>query len=322
MRFSTQELLDGVSLFSKARVLVVGDIILDQYTFGETERLSPEAPIPVLKKIKDEYTLGGAANVAANVASLGGEVTLAGVIGRDDYAQILKNLLACARVSPSALISHKTRGTILKQRLVAGNHQLLRVDIEDPSKYEEEIYKEMFEKIKKLMKKVSVVVLSDYDKGCFSKTFTEAVIKEAKRLKRFIIADCKPSNLHFFSDADLLTPNFKEGKEMTGERESSAIGKSLLKKTKANILLTRGAEGMDLFLRKEAMVHIPAHPVEVFDVSGAGDTVVAVMALAVASGSDLNKAATIATAAASNVVSKMGTATVGIDELYVALDFQ
>ena len=204
-----------VDKFKEKTILVVGDIMLDKYVYGETTRISPEAPVPVVKIMRDEFILGGAANVANNVASLKGNVILAGVIGKDKDGEILKKLLKQKNIN-SILFEDEERPTIVKERIISGNnYQLLRLDYEKTSIIDEKIQKKMFDEIKLNIKKIDVILLSDYSKGVLSDKLSKSLIKLGKENKIPVIVDGKPENSEWYKNCTLITPNLKEATAMS-----------------------------------------------------------------------------------------------------------
>lgn len=316
-----QKIVKAIKNFSKKRVAVVGDLMLDRFTYGDVTRISPEAPIPIFKQTHEKLALGGAANVANNLASLGAKVTLCGVVGNDNDKKSFMRLIKDSDINGSHIFTDKTRHTTVKNRMVSGNNQLLRLDNEDTSFIDHQTEKKLIAKIVPLVTKNDIIVLSDYSKGIFSKRLVKEIISSAKRHRKKILGDVKPKYMDFFLGVDLISPNLKEAREMTGLENVEEVGKSLVKHFKTDVFITRGPDGITLFRRNGKSTHIPGKKVEVFDVSGTGDTVVALLALAVVSGLDLESAGHLANIAGAIVVKKPGTATLTSEELLSALDF-
>lgn len=313
----------GLGQFKKKLVLVIGDLMLDQYTFGEVSRISPEGPVPILRKIDEKFVPGGAGNVANNLVSLGAKVVLCGVVGNDHYKDKLLDILSEQGIETRAVLVHKKRPTILKHRFVAGNsHQLLRVDDEITDNLETEEEQQLFERIEKEIKKVNIIILSDYAKGLFSRSFTQQIIKLAKRQNKRVLADIKPKNKDYFMGVDVITPNRKEAQEMAGTENVNEAGKQLVSYFGADVLITKSDEGMSIFEKNGKNKEIPARKIKVFDVGGAGDTVMAVVALGLASNLSLEDAAWLANYAGEIVVQKPGTAVLTIEELVLAFKDQ
>lgn len=312
--------LSIVEKFKEKTVLVVGDIMIDKYVYGETSRISPEAPVPIVRIMRDEYVLGGAANVANNIVSLKGKVVLAGVVGKDKEAKRLKQILKKKNIK-SILYEDEERPTIVKERIISGNnYQLLRLDYEKTSIIDEKIQKKMFEDIKSKIKEIDVILLSDYSKGVLSDKLSKSIIKLGKENKIPVIVDGKPENSEWYKNCTLITPNLKEAIAMSGiKQDIIKMGKSIVKKLNCNVFITRGGEGISVFDKKERHSHIP--PVQItklFDVTGAGDTVMATTALGISSGLNLVETAKLANYAAGLVVQKPGTAVISPDELKTA----
>lgn len=300
---------------STARVLVVGDIILDQYIYGETNRISPEAPVPVLRVESSEERAGGAANVAINISSLGVSVKLLGITGKDDSSKRLEKILNDKGVE-CHFIKCDNFSTITKQRVLSRHQQLIRLDYEK----EKDSFdtSELIEQYSELINSVDVVVLSDYAKGSLERVQT--LIQYANEKKVKVLVDPKSNDFSIYKSADIITPNLKEFEAVVGESKSydDLIEKAskLHKELELHALLvTRGEKGMTLIRGSQEPVHLKAEAHEVYDVTGAGDTVIAVLASALACEHELEQATALANTAAGLVVEKLGAATVTIDEL-------
>ncbi|MEI7841995.1 MAG: D-glycero-beta-D-manno-heptose-7-phosphate kinase [Gallionellaceae bacterium] len=301
--------------FENARVLVVGDVMLDRYWFGDVHRISPEAPVPVLKVSRVEERPGGAANVARNITSLGAHCTLLSVVGADEAGDCLQKLLI-EEGGVEALL-HRDEGfsTIVKLRAVARQQQLLRIDFETPPSHE--VLQATLAEYKEKLPDCDVVILSDYGKGGL--THIAEMIRLARATGKRVLADPKGEDYARYQGATLLTPNRSEFREVAGGWSSETELNSKAEKLRAELnlealLVTRSEEGMSLF-RKDSVLHEPTHAREVFDVSGAGDTVIATLAVMLASGADLGEAVRIANRAAGIVVGKLGTAVVSRNEI-------
>ena len=300
---------------AKARLLVVGDVMLDRYWFGEVSRISPEAPVPVVKVERVEELPGGAANVARNVAALGAKVELLSVIGNDEASTCLQRLLRDEGI-PSRLHRDQAIATTVKLRVIGRQQQLLRIDFEIPPSHEV-----LLSKLADFEKKLSacdVVILSDYAKGGL--THIARMIALAKRAGKTVLVDPKGDDYEQYRNATMLTPNRAEFRQVMGswksEKEFAAKARQLMRKLNLKALLvTRSEEGMTLF-SDGGMLHVPAQAREVYDVSGAGDTVIAALGVMLASGAALPDAVRIANRAAGIVVGKLGTAVVHRDELF------
>jgi len=309
----------NLKLLSKSNIVVFGDVMLDRYVSGSVDRVSPEAPVPVLKPIKEEIRLGGAANVALNLSTLGSKVSLIGIYGKDSSsAQILK-LLKENKIKSELVKS--SLPTITKLRLLSSKQQLLRVDNEEEfTKDDWSSVKERFDKSISL-KSNNLLIISDYGKGTLQDI--PAVIRKAKKLNKTVLVDPKGDNFSKYKGADVITPNFSEFIGEVGpvksEREITTKAKSLIKSLNLGALLvTRGSEGMTLFNKEKGKVvrsDFPTQAKEVFDVSGAGDTVIASLAAALSTGFDMSSAVKLANVAAGIVVGKSGTATASLSEI-------
>ena len=298
-----------------AKVFVVGDIILDQYIYGETNRISPEAPVPIVKVNNSEERPGGAANVAVNVASLGINTQLLGITGNDEASERLESILAQKNVK-CHFIQQDNCPTITKRRVLSQHQQLIRLDYESDKKTENST--ELVKKYIKLLNSVDIIILSDYAKGGLIEV--EALIKYANDKNIPILVDPKSKDFDCYKNATILTPNEKEFEEVVGICETDNVltekGEALLKNLNLEaLLITRGKKGMTLIQKNKSVIHLNAMTHEVFDVTGAGDTVIAVLAAAIASNQSVEVATMLANTAASLVVKKLGTATVTIDEI-------
>jgi len=300
---------------AQARVLVVGDVMLDRYWYGDVNRISPEAPVPVVHVVKEEDRLGGAANVANNVAALGAQVTLMTALGEDDPARVVRDLLKSCGID---FLVHQDTSlqTIVKLRVVGRSQQLLRLDFE--SKPDHEILKQLLKDFSRVIEEFDVVVFSDYGKGGLS--HIPEMIRLAKEANKFILIDPKGRDYSKYKGATVITPNRSELAEVIGhwidESDLQEKVESLCQELQLKaILLTRSEEGMTLFEHEQAPVTIPTTAREVFDVTGAGDTVIATLAVMLGSGQSLKAATNLANKAAGIVVGKFATASVTAEEL-------
>lgn len=314
-----KNLVSILDQFKEKKVLVVGDIMLDWYTYGQVNRISPEAPVPVLNNTEDKFVLGGASNVANNLSCLGTNVALSGFIGHDDSGKKVLGMLEQSAINSDCIVLLENRPTTIKHRYICGNQQILRTDNEIVSSFTPEQESVLFDKLLEKINWCDGVVLSDYAKGLFSANFTSKIIKAIKEKNKPIIGDIKPQNSDYFLGVDYLTPNLKEALEMTGAKDAQEAGLQLMKKNNSNIILTMGADGIMTIDKTGNIKHLATNKVRVYDVSGAGDTVVAVAFLSILSGANLVEAAQLANYAAQLVVQKAGTATVAIDEIKILL---
>ena len=300
--------------FSKARLLVVGDVMLDRYWFGDTNRISPEAPVPVVQVGKIDERLGGAANVARNVAALGAKTTILGVIGDDESGRRISELLKSSGVDSQLEVDAKVPTTV-KLRVIARQQQLIRLDFEEAPSQTALAHK--LERYEKLLGNADVVILSDYGKGALGQV--ALMIEQARTQKKMILVDPKGDDYAKYRGATVLTPNRSELRQVVGQwtseddlmKRAQDLRKSLDLEA---LLLTRSEEGMSLFT-EASVSHVKAQAREVFDVSGAGDTVIGSLAVALAAGWPLERAMALANRAGGIVVGKLGTATVTSEEL-------
>lgn len=301
---------------SKApRILVAGDVMLDRYWFGEVNRISPEAPVPVVRVEKREERLGGAANVARNAAALGAQVGLLGVVGSDEAGNSLESMLTALQIA-SHLKRDPSISTIVKLRVIGRQQQLLRIDFEEAPT--EVVLRDKLTQFNALLPAHDVIVLSDYAKG--SLVDVAQMIVAAKRNNKTVLVDPKGDDFSRYAGATMLTPNKSELKRIVGswssEEQLTAKAQNLRNELDLQaLLLTRSEEGMTLYTA-DGVTNFPAMAREVFDVSGAGDTVIATMAVMLGNGMAMAEAAAIANRAGGIVVGKLGTATVTREELF------
>ncbi len=316
-----------LSRFGSCRVLVVGDIMLDEYVWGSVRRISPEAPVPVVAVRDDTHVLGGAANVAVNIAGLKAKSQLVGLIGNDVAGKDILRLLRKKGIGVSGIVAEPGRPTTRKTRVIAHNQQVVRVDREKKDPPCEKAREALLKNIALLVTEVDGVVLSDYRKGMLTQEIVREVIALAGRHGAFVAVDPKHPDFSFYSGCTIITPNKSEaetamgGQDLCGDAAISKAGKALIKKARAAaILITRGEEGMSLIERgRTASFHVPALARQVFDVTGAGDTVIATLAVAMGAGVPVRDAALLANVAAGVVVGEVGTAPITIDKLRHAL---
>jgi D-beta-D-heptose 7-phosphate kinase / D-beta-D-heptose 1-phosphate adenosyltransferase len=311
--------------FAGCRVLVLGDVMLDRYISGEVRRISPEAPIPVLRAQARRAVLGGAANVAMNVASLGARALLAGVVGMDEAAAEIGRLLAAQPDIGACLVALPGRTTTVKTRFVAGGHQLLRLDEEATAPLDESAEALLLAEYEAALAQADVVVLSDYAKGVLTDRVLDRAIAAARAARKPVIADPKRGTFSAYAGVDVLTPNELEAAHATGvplddDAAAARAGERARAQAGAGaVLVTRSARGLTLVRRDAPALHVPTRAQEVADVSGAGDTLIAAFAVAVGAGAPLPEAAALGNVAAGIAVSKPGTAVVTRGELLAAL---
>lgn len=311
-----KRLLEQIPKFYGKKVLVVGDVGLDEYILGEVRRISPEAPVPVLEVESEDMRLGLAANVAQNIRSLGGDPLLVSVVGEDSGESLLRDLFHRHQVSTDYLVRDASRPTTRKTRVMAQHHHLVRVDREMRSFLPESTEEKVFAKIESLINQVQVIIIEDYAKGVVSRRLLQRIVKLAKNHHVQILVDPHQTNSgDFYAGVDLVKPNFKEAIALSGldydeMRDSPQkiidLGRALQKKTGAHqIVMTRGKEGMIIF-SGEQIVQVPTMARQVFDVTGAGDTVIAALSLGIVAGLSLTDACMLANFAAGYVVGQIG----------------
>jgi D-beta-D-heptose 7-phosphate kinase/D-beta-D-heptose 1-phosphate adenosyltransferase len=307
-------------------VLVVGDVMLDEFLWGKVVRISPEAPVPVVEVTGQSFHLGGAGNVASNVLSLGGAAVLAGVIGSDAAGARLREELAAAGVDASLAISHGGRPTTVKTRIVAHHQQVVRADREQSDNISDDLERTLVANVRQALPSCHAVIVSDYQKGVVTPRVMRTVLELARRRRVPVLVDPKVRHFTLYKRVALLTPNQLETEQATGIKirttaDLQAAGKRILDLLRCQAaLVTRGEHGMCLFERGRRPVHIPTAAREVFDVTGAGDTVIATLALSLCAGASLAQAAMLANYAAGVVVGKLGTATASPDEVVAAVE--
>ena len=323
--FALDHLQALVDRFAGRRLLVLGDLMLDHYLWGRCERISPEAPVPVVEVQKETSSLGGAGNVAANLAALGAEPVLVGLVGEDDRARRLFDAFADRGVDTRAIIRDPSRPTTMKTRIIAHSQQVVRADWESRADVEGPALKTLLGTLERELPKCHGLIVSDYGKGVITRAVLEKAIGVAKAKKLKVAVDPKESHIDAYKGVSILTPNQNEagyvmGQRITDETSLMSVGWGLQKRLDADCaLITRGADGMSLFERSGRYTHLPTVAREVYDVTGAGDTVVSVVALALAAGADYPEACYLANHAAGVVIREVGTATCSPGELRASL---
>ena len=322
--------------FNQANILVVGDLILDEYIWGSVERISPEAPVPVLWANKRTFVPGGTANVANNICSLGGKVTLLGVTGNDANSKILLNEIKKRKINTKGIFVESQRHTTVKTRILAGHQQVVRVDWEHTHDLPKELNAKILGFIQKQIDSFDAIIIEDYGKGVINIALLETLISLAKAHKKIITVDPKEENFQYYRSVDAITTKRKElenairnlkikdttnrfkinkDKLFTDKDVDLAAREILEYLNLDSILITLGEQGMKLLEKNGHLTHIPTVAQEVFDVSGAGDTVISTFTLALCAGSSKLEAAHIANFAAGIVVGKLGTAVINMGEL-------
>jgi D-beta-D-heptose 7-phosphate kinase/D-beta-D-heptose 1-phosphate adenosyltransferase len=303
---------------------VVGDLMLDRFLWGSVSRISPEAPVPVVRLERETEMLGGAGNVVRNIASLGGRAIPVGVRGDDQAGDALRRLCGDSAVPLDGLVLVRGRPTTVKTRVIAQHQQIVRIDREEAGAHADETRVALRDRSLERLSAVQVMIVSDYEKGAISSDLLNAILPEAARRGIPVVIDPKISNFPHYRPATVVTPNAREAMEAAGrmarsEEEFEALARALIGRLGIPfLLLTRGELGMLLVERSGGAIRIPAEAREVYDVAGAGDTVTAALALALAAGADLLEAALLANLAAGVVVGKIGTASLTAEELVAA----
>ena len=306
------ELTNILNNFKEKNILVIGDIMLDKYIFGNVERISPEAPVQIVNVKKEKFIPGGAANVANNIAALNANAFIIGVIGNDTEATTLINELKKRNINTEGIITDQNKPTTQKVRILGQKQQLLRIDYEKKDYLNKETENKIINFIKKTIEKIDAIIISDYAKGVITKNLIENIKELAK--EKIIIVDPKPKHKDFYKNTTLITPNLKEAREMADNEED------LITELNTAILVTKGEKGMSLLEKDGNITNIPTKAKEVYDVSGAGDTVVATLTLALSSDATLKQAAILANHAAGITVGKVGTSTVTTEEIRGSLE--
>ena len=309
--------------FSRSGVLVVGDIMADHFIWGRVSRISPEAPVPVVEVTKDNFMLGGCANVLNNIFAMGGRAYLAGVVGADETGARLISEFRNRGVDTNGIVVEKERPTTLKTRIVAHGQQMVRYDREDRRPVQARSIRKMLSHIRSIRDDLGALVVSDYSKGVVTRPLLDGIRREIGDRPIFTCVDPKQKDFALYEGFDIITPNHHEAGQAAGEeilngQDHVRIGMKLLQKFAFRaVLITRGEAGMSLFEKDGRVKHtaFPTEAREVFDVTGAGDTVIGVLALCLASGATFREAAYLANHAAGIVVGKVGTATVTREEL-------
>jgi D-beta-D-heptose 7-phosphate kinase/D-beta-D-heptose 1-phosphate adenosyltransferase len=313
-----------IDSFKDARVLVIGDLIMDHFIWGKVRRISPEAPVPVVEVTSESLMLGGSANVVNNIITLGGTALVTGVVGRDFDGEKLTGALTDMGVSTGGIVVDETRPTTIKTRVIAHSQQVVRFDRENRDRIDGAAYDCVLSYIRESVKDADIVVISDYAKGLISRDLMADTIEVAKDAGRMIAVDPKVEHFGYYKGATVVTPNNVEasiasGMEIEDDVTLHKAGERLIDMVGCDaLLITRGEHGMSLF-EPGSEAHIPTVAREVYDVSGAGDTVIGVLSLALAVGADFKEAAMLANFAAGVVVGKIGTATLTPAELREAV---
>lgn len=321
-----QEMVKAIRSFPNSKVLVIGDIMMDEFLWGEVSRISPEAPVPIVKVEKETFLLGGAANVVNNLLGLKSQVLLAGVIGPDGMGRRLIRKLQSLGTTTEGIVVEEGRPTAIKTRVIAHHQQVVRVDREKVTPIMPKTLKTISNIIRKNRLQIKGIIISDYGKGVVSRELMSGLKEIFGQNSIPVLVDPKPQNMGWYEGVTLITPNHIEaelavGKKIESEKDLLWAGMHLLKKTKCkSVLITRGQEGMTLFLKDKKVEHIPTVAQKVFDVTGAGDTVIATLVLSLVSGMNTIQACKMANFAAGIVVGEVGTAAVQAGDLIRVLE--
>ncbi|MDT8318592.1 MAG: D-glycero-beta-D-manno-heptose-7-phosphate kinase [bacterium] len=325
MIIEQERLSEITERFKDKRILVIGDLILDEFIWGKVSRISPEAPVPVVEVQKESLRLGGSANVVNNLSSLGCRVALSGVIGNDDNGKRLISILEKMNVDYKGVVIKENRPTAIKTRVIAQHQQIVRFDREKTMPVMKSTIEKITDYVMKNLSSMDAVIISDYGKGVITEELLSGILPKISRKNIPVAVDPKPLNFTSYQGVTVITPNHHEAAEAAGmatetDEDLKKAGARLLESNRSkSILITRGENGMSLFEQDGKETHIPTVARDVYDVTGAGDTVISTMALSLASGATLREAAILANHAAGIVVGKLGTATTTVDEIKSAI---
>jgi D-beta-D-heptose 7-phosphate kinase/D-beta-D-heptose 1-phosphate adenosyltransferase len=315
------ELLPFIAKFPDTRIMVIGDLMVDEYIWGNVSRVSPEAPVPVVSVTSESLRLGGAGNVVNNIHTLGGKVLLAGIVGNDEMGRKVIHDLHKMGLETKGVIVEPERVTTVKTRIIAQHQQVVRYDREITRPIHPENIQQILSLLEGGINELDAVLVSDYGKGVICEPLMERVRSLTQRAGKILAVDPKVKNFPFFREVTIITPNHYEAAEATGrwimsEEDLMTVGRTLLQRLQVqSVLITRGEKGMTLFQHNGEVIHIPTMAKEVYDVTGAGDTVISVLTLAMASGATAKEAANLSNIAAGIVVGEIGTATIKASEL-------
>jgi len=321
-RQRAQQILDN---FAGRRIIVLGDLMLDEFIWGEVRRISPEAPVPVVEVRRETWNLGGAGNVVSNLLELGAKAFPVGIVGDDQAAALMRDRFVERGAEVGGIVTDASRPTTRKTRIVAHSQQMVRADREDRSPINADVEDALIAAFDDLLAEAVAVIISDYDKGVLTPRILRHAIETAQSRRKIVCLDPKIKNFPVYAGVDVITPNAHEaerasGIEITGDASLARAAHRIREMLGCgNVLITRGEHGVSLLDRAGTMTHIPAVAREVYDVTGAGDTVIATLTLALAAGAELDEASILANHAAGVVVGKIGTATVSCAELSAAL---
>jgi rfaE bifunctional protein kinase chain/domain len=314
------------SVWGGSSILVLGDVMLDEYLWGNVSRISPEAPVPVVEIIKESVKLGGAANVALNVKALGDDPILVGVVGKDRNGERVMSALNQGEIKSDGIFTSDSRMTTTKTRVIAHNQQVVRADRENTDEISEELTGRIMQFVERKLPDIGGVIISDYGKGMITERLLSRLIRLCRQNGIFVAVDPKDTHFMNYREVSLITPNHHEagfvyGKRIRNDDILKEVGWGLLEKLKVEaLLITRGEKGMSLFEADRTLTHFPTRAREVYDVTGAGDTVISAFACAVAAKAGFREATLISNHAAGLVVAEVGTAQAGKEELIKDLE--
>jgi len=319
------KLIAVIEKFKDKKIIVIGDVMLDKYIWGDVSRISPEAPVQIVNVLEESYVPGGAANVANNIAALNAKSYMVGIVGNDETKDKLVQELKKRNIDVNGLINDENKMTIQKVRVFGRSQQLLRFDYEKKGYADTKIENNILDFVSRDLEKIDAIIVSDYAKGVITKQLMEKLIALCKEKNKILVVDPKPKHKDFYKNATLITPNHTEAHQMTDSKENiendvEKMGEKLLEEMNSTVLITKGEKGMSLFEKDGKTTHIPTFAKEVYDIIGAGDTSVATLTLALASGASFEEAAIIANHAAGITVGKIGTSTVNIEELKKSIE--
>jgi len=323
--FSSNRLKELIAGFKKRRIAVIGDLMVDSYVWGTVSRISPEAPVPVVEVERETVRLGGAANVANNIKSLGGEPLLIGVVGEDANGTLLMKLLTEQGCPINGIVRDPSRPTTIKTRVIAHNQHIVRIDNEQKREISPSVKEQLFSVLLDNIDSLDGIILQDYNKGVIVKPLIHRIIELANDRGKVIAVDPKFQNFFEYKDVSVFKPNRKEVEEALGMRIESeedvrtAIGVLKEKLRAKNILITRGEQGMSLMDNKGLLEHLPTRALHVADVSGAGDTVIATLTMALTTGASIHESAALANFAGGVVCGDVGIVPIMPDALFSAI---
>ncbi len=322
IKLSEKRLLELKNKFKGKRIAVIGDMMLDIYFWGDVKRISPEAPVPVVEVENEFFRFGGAANCALNIASLGGKPEPVGVIGYDNFGTIFSSLLSESHICSKGIIIDETRPTTAKTRVIAGDQHVVRIDKESKQNINTDLNKKILNHLKTIIDSVDGIILQDYNKGVLTESLIEKIIELANKKKVLITVDPKFNNFFAYKNVTVFKPNKKEAEDVLGmkiksDSDVSKAGKILFEKLKAkNVLLTLGENGIAVFEKGKLEKRMPTKARKVADVSGAGDTVISTLTIALAAGANIIEASYLANYAGGIVCEEVGIVPIQLDKLF------